>query len=251
VTDGDALRRLGLQIAEVDPTFDPAHLPVQVEEESVAGLAQRKFLFRIELDAWKVSGTARVFEGRFVIDELRIEVRPPYVESWEPGEALCSTKPAVPGGGITAEVLRRIPVGRIRDSVRREVLARPGLDELGARLGFAPSDEEVVKHRDAADSVTGKVVPRGRPPIADDKYREIAEAALQLQASGVPSVRRALALKFDYSEAAIRDRVRGARRQGWLAPASPGQTRAVPGQRLLAAWNQEAAMQGIQGETSA
>src|SRR2546430_7140497 len=122
--------------------------------------------FDAQLDTWLVRGTARVMDGRFVIDSLHVEFGQFDPNTFDPTGEL----PLSPTHGITGELLRRIPVGRLLASVRREVLAAPKFDDLAPVFGREVRPEVKRGRKKAASAVEGNVLGQGRPRLGTGHY---------------------------------------------------------------------------------
>ncbi|MFD9519310.1 hypothetical protein [Streptomyces sp. NPDC059979] len=144
-------------------------------------------------------------------------------------------------GGITARLLRDIPVGRILDSARtwlavNEMMAAsaasgddgPILMVYGG-LPTRTADEIIAAHSPAQASP-------GRAPLPDELLREVAEGYISESAPGRPrgAVKR-LAAALERPEDTVSRWVARARREGWLGPGAAGREGAEPGPKLVAA----------------
>lgn len=140
-------------------------------------------------------------------------------------------------GGVTAAVLRDVPVGWVHLALAAVPTVRSSDPLMALREALQPPGEPWFGHA-VAD---GADVPRrrpGRPPLADEHLRLVAE--LVLQEGGAPGVHRRVGKKLGLQPSTVRDHVAAARSAGWLALTSPGRRGATPGPRMLAAWEAEA-----------
>lgn len=140
-----------------------------------------------------------------------------------------------PGTLITADLLRRIPLGRIVAQAQ-ERLARTDWQEEGITVYFGPDrgpDELTGAERDALDTAVAAAgsTRRGRPELPDDLLEKVARAYLEEATTGVGLTRR-LAQRFNRPEATVRDWIAAARRRDFLSPAVPGRRAAAAGSRL-------------------
>ncbi|MEV5918937.1 hypothetical protein AB0N42_14740 [Streptomyces pseudogriseolus] len=118
--------------------------------------------------------------------------------------------------GVTAAMLRKVPVGVILNHVRADV----------ARL--APAEPEPPQPERA---------PRrgGRAALPDDLLKRVAVSYLRETAPDRPSgALQRLAAEFGRPEGTIRTWLSRARADGWLGPSVRGRAGAEPGPRLRA-----------------
>lgn len=138
---------------------------------------------------------------------------------------------------ITANTLRRIPLGRIVSMAQQSLLQEEWRTE-GIQVVMGPArgpDELSTEEIDALEAGVraAKHTKRGRPPLPDSTLDDVAHAYLEEAAAGVGVLHR-LARRFDRPEATIRDWIGAARRRGYLTPAVPGKRGAGPGPCLSA-----------------
>jgi hypothetical protein len=216
-------------INDLEPRGRPDHLPVTVDIKTLPGNTQR-LDYGVQHDVWFVSGTARMMSGQLALTSLRLEFNPIGADDGALTDLPVSDRLA---GGISTEILRAIPVGKIRASIQREVLAQEGFDILQVELRRSPA---VGAHRKAAaEAVRGRKLGRGRPRLTDEFLREVAVVALQIQAEGVPKggLRQAVGERFGNATAAtVRDWFSRCREIGFLSQTHQGQRGVMPGQRL-------------------
>lgn len=150
-------------------------------------------------EGWTASGTiTRTFKG-LVIQHLEVD-------------------PAARNESVTAQILRKIPLG--------EILATAAGSEIvialvGRLLAQQPAPEPP---EDA---------PRpGRAPLSDDLLQRIAVGYLVEIQAGKGAVKR-LAENEGQSQATISRWLHRARQRGWLAAAAQGREGGEPGPRLL------------------
>jgi hypothetical protein len=137
-------------------------------------------------------------------------------------------------GGVTSAVLRDVPLGWVHMALAETPNVRAGDGLMWLRDALQPAGVPWFGHA-VAD---GAEVPRprpGRPPLADEHLRLVAE--LVLQESG-PGRNARVGGKLHLPATTVRDHIAAARRAHWLAPTRPGRRDAAPGPRLLAAWEE-------------
>ncbi|MEU6279471.1 hypothetical protein [Streptomyces sp. NPDC047028] len=142
------------------------------------------------------------------------------------------------GGGITSGLLRKLPLGIVYAGV--QALAHgadtsPDLEWFLAHIAQDYPDWRKAIEETAGGSHRGTQQEKarsGRPKTPDEFLREVALAYLEL--SGTRGAHALLGKRFDKSENAIKEAIRVARREGWLAPGQAGRRGAYPGPRLLA-----------------
>ncbi len=145
----------------------------------------------------------------------------------------------VTNGGLTAAVLRDVPIGWIHLALAETRRVRGNHMEMALREALQPVGEAWFGHA-IADAAQ---VPRrrpGRPRLSDEHLRHVAE--LLLQEAGSPRggpLHARIGEKLNLLPATVRDHISAARRAGWLAPTSAGRRDAAPGPRLRAAWGDE------------
>lgn len=127
-------------------------------------------------------------------------------------------RPAAGSTGVTAGLLRRIPVGAI--------LATANVQTVGQNRAL-PSTQAAASERPQRRS--------GRAPLAQELLRDVAVAYVEENAPGKPTgAMKRLAERFDRPEETVRSWVTRARRDGWLGPSVRGRAGAEPGFRLRA-----------------
>lgn len=138
---------------------------------------------------------------------------------------------------ITSDVLRRIPLGRIiamaQQSLAQEEWRTEGLRVL---MGLDRGPDELTQNEISALETgirAASQTKRGRPPLPETTLIDVAHAYLEEAAAGVGLLKR-LSQRFDRPEPTIRDWIAGARREGYLTPATAGKRGAGPGPRLQA-----------------
>lgn len=143
--------------------------------------------------------------------------------------------PEESSSGVTAGLLRKIPIGEILAAVRAKAAWESARREgTRAMLGqepvpglFATGDEKAVRRRG------------GRAPITSDLLREVALTYLQETAPGAPpGGMKRMGERFGRPEETIRTWVTRARKDGWLGPSAKGRAGAEPGPKLMA-WQLE------------
>ncbi|MFJ9536636.1 hypothetical protein ACIRPX_05195 [Streptomyces sp. NPDC101225] len=147
---------------------------------------------------WSVEGTASRTAGGLVISSLDVRAD---------GKAL---------SGVTAAMLRKVPVGVILNHVRADV----------TRMSPPEPKDEGAKRP-----------PRrgGRAALSDDLLRGLALAYLRETSPGsAPGALGRLAAEFERPEGTIRTWLARARADGWLGPSVKGRAGAEPGPRLQA-----------------
>jgi hypothetical protein len=130
--------------------------------------------------------------------------------------------------GVTSQFLRLLSPASILAACA-ETLERQGywLDRA-AQAGAAPMS---ARQRELLAQID-----KGRPrqaTITDEQLAEIARRYLTLYERGNLRPRAQLAAEFGLTTTQVRDRLRKARRHGYLSPGNPGRAGAQPGPRLL------------------
>lgn len=152
-------------------------------------------------EGWTASGTiTRTFKG-LVIQHLEVD-------------------PAARNESVTAQILRKIPLGEI---LADAAASRPVVDAVAKLLLAAP-----------AEPVPEDVPRPGRAPLADDLLMRIAVGYLVELQAGKGAVKRLAEVQGE-SPATISRWLHRARQRGWLAAASQGREGGEPGPRLLQA----------------
>lgn len=143
--------------------------------------------------------------------------------------------PAEESSGVTAALLRKIPVGEIVAAVRTKA-AWEAAQRAGTKV--ITGEEAVPGVFDEGDSA---VVRRsGRAPLTQDLLRQVAMAYIDENAPGKPSgAMKRIADSLGKPEQTARNWVARARRDGWLGPSVKGRTGAEPGPKLRA-WVRQA-----------
>lgn len=151
-------------------------------------------------EGWTASGTiTRTFKG-LVIQHLEVD-------------------PAARNESVTAQILRKIPLGEI-------LATAAGSEIVIALVGRLLSQQPAVEPPDDT--------PRpGRAPLPDDLLERITVGYLAELQGGKGAVKR-LAENEDQSPATISRWLHRARQRGWLAAAAQGREGGEPGPRLLA-----------------
>lgn len=202
----EALRRLADTKLAVD-----AALPVRIIRPTDDARDDVVVHFQHDSEeGWSVFGDVTRGPQGLVIS--RLQISPPHGSS-----------------GVTAGLLRKIPVGEILTAVRTKA-AWEAAQRAGTRavLGqeavpgvFAEGDEEVQRRS-------------GRAPLAQDLLRKVAMAYIDENAPGKPSgAMKRIAEEFGKPEQTVRNWVARARRDGWLGPSVKGRTGAEAGPKLL------------------
>lgn len=190
----------------------PLDLAPPSPDEAAEGVVTH-FVYQDSRQGWTVRGQVSRGPSGLIISKLEI---------WPGGQK------GEPSGGVTAGLLRRIPVGEMLSSVRAqaawEAARREGtrkiLGEEPAEGMFAETDS-TVRHG-------------GRTPLSDDLLLSVALAYLEETAPGKDRrVLKRLSERFDRPEETIRTWIARARKAGWLGPGSKGRPGAEPGPRLL------------------
>jgi hypothetical protein len=155
---------------------------------------------------------------------------------------------------ITTGLLRRIPLGAIREQIWRGLRQNPQLLEWETS-GFVPDEQNPfllkpvsAEEQEAARRRTTRLVAglkrrsprRGRGARSDDFYRDLAEAYLRVLAEHPRNPIEALTEELrnsrrheQLSRNTVAAWIRKARQQGWLTASSRGKAGADPGPRLL------------------
>jgi hypothetical protein len=182
-------------------------------------------------DDWKVEGMVKALGGRLVISDLRV-----YLDPFASGRGIRRLRQHAqdfPAGGITATVLRSLPIGKILAQVRLFILAKPEIIEgfQAANVPIEANEQEISEQ--VAEIATATTPKRGRPSLGDDHYQRIARAYLALQAQGVTrGILNELAEQEGRPRETIRDWVHQARKRQFLSKGTPGRAGAEPGPLL-------------------
>lgn len=174
-----------------DAELDPVTVVIRTPNDDAQAQGVVAHFDAIFTDLDDVAATGDVARGPSGLAVTRIEIS--------------ATAP----GGVTARVLRNIPVGRVLRNVQAGLVSPLGV------AGNAPRTS-------------------GRTQITGDLLRDVAVA--YLVETGPGKDRRAiqrLAERFDRPEGTVRGWVARARQEGWLGPGSKGRMGAEPGPKLL------------------
>ena len=176
-----------------------------------------------------VTPDAPWFEGRSLSEEsdYTLHVGGPPPENWMPE-----------GGGITSGLLRKLPLGIVFAGMQALIHGSDASPDMKWFLAHIAQD--YPDWRKAIEETSGDPNPEvgqgkarsGRPKTPDEFLRQVALAYLEL--SGTRGAHALLGKRFDKSENAIKEAIRMARREGWLAPGQAGRRGAYPGPLLLA-----------------
>ena len=173
---------------------------------------------RAKLEPWRISGTLRRDpNGPPIVGELTVEHFPLDAKSVR--------------AEVTGTVMRRLRLADMRDD------ACAGLEghKLFAEVGWHVTPEQREQAVGAAEETKRK---RGRPGYPPEHYERIALRYLELLAQGKRNVLKELAneeserLKRIVPRETVRDWVRKATKEGYLAPGKPGRADARPGPKL-------------------
>jgi hypothetical protein len=187
---------------------------------------------------WTISGRAQFgVIGAVQVTGIAVEFNPLTdldVNNPPPPGPIPTRQP--PSTGITNDVLRHIPLARIKDALQRSALAQPQFDRLFT--GLRPNDRVPTKRRRASRTLAARAsqkgtTGKGRPRLGTDHFREFAITALRFHADGRQPLRAALAEEFGVSPETIRDWTRRARNEGYLAETSGGSRAIHPGPKLI------------------
>jgi hypothetical protein len=212
-------------ILAAEPRSRSDHLDVEVDVTPV-GDNEFRVDFRWQPNAFLVHGDADVIQGRLVITRIEVTINPI-------GDPTCDPRlgePSPPPRGITSVVWNGIPIGRLQDSIRREILAQPRFDELAELLQLPIRSAQRQLRLQAAATVQDGPL-RGRPPIADDFLRKVAYIVLRAQDKGKPC-RQAVERHFQISEGTAKSYMRKACQRGFLQNAGHGKRNFLPGPQL-------------------
>lgn len=189
-----------------------AALPVRIfepNEDSKPGVVAH-FSYAVPTESWSVFGD--VTRGLHGLVLSRLEITP---ES---------------SSGVTAGLLRKIPVGEILASIRTKA-AWESAQKTATRTLLG--QEPIAGVFDEGDEVT----PRrsGRAPLSQELLRNVAMAYIDENAPGKPAgAMKRIAQRFGKPEETMRNWVTRARRDGWLGPSVKGRAGAEAGPQLLA-----------------
>jgi hypothetical protein len=160
---------------------------------------------------WDVLGVARVIDGQVRMAELT--VRPSmFVTSEDFEHSIRDRRPdEYPPAGVTSDVLRDVKVGKLLESLRREL------------AGVSVTELTDVERKWAAAAAEAVELKRGRDGYPDEHFRRIALSYLKLRNDGLTNgIAAALAEQEDRPAATVRDWIREAERRGFLTAASKG-----------------------------
>ena len=155
---------------------------------------------------------------------------------------------AISAPDVSADTLRDIPIGKIREEIRR-LLTKGGpgtaslLDgwafaaELYRGSGLDIPEPLALAEKQVAAAVENLRSRKGRPRLTDGFLRDVALAWIAAVGVSPRGARRMLAEEFGYSPETLAGWVSKARKAGWLAETEPGRTGADPGPRLIE-WNE-------------
>ena len=124
---------------------------------------------------------------------------------------------AVPDGGVTARLLRRVPVGALLDRARQELT-----DIHADAADFADQHPDTSAARaisDAALSFASRPGRRGRPDV---QFAQLADAYVRALGTGRPSPVQMVAQALYISPDTARNALHEARRRGLLTRPPPG-----------------------------
>ena len=230
MTDSEAWAKA---IERVGASEDPV---IRIGDFRFSANGQWTTTFETEVGDWVVQGDARLRDGGLQIERIEIsfnQLNPPAPGTIESGGSSPSRPP--PEKGIGNEVLSRIPLARIKDSVQRRLISEPEFDRLFDALGpsYATTADRKLANQALAETATSKgFTGRGRPRLGDEHWRRFALDAIRLDAEGRRPLRQELSNLYSRDENTIRDWLHRARSEGWLAPATPGQRGVFPGPKL-------------------
>lgn len=145
---------------------------------------------------WKARGTATRSHGGLVISALEVVPAPGVLN------------------GVTAAMLRKVPVGLVLNHVRADIARMSPADPKSSPPSKAPRKG-------------------GRAALSDELLRRVAVAYLGETRPDKPAgALQRLAAEFDRPEGTIRTWLAKARAGGWLGPGVKGRAGAEPGPRL-------------------
>ena len=154
------------------------------------------------------------------------------------------TEPA--RGGLTSTTLRMVPVGRIMDQARADLLSMTIPPSFAQALmpgwdGSSFLGEFMARMASSMERAITAARQTGRLGKGDPFYRDIALSYLKLQDEGIGrGILPRLAQDLGRPRETIRDWVHQARVRGFLTAGTQGKAGALPGPRLLAQDEQEA-----------
>lgn len=136
--------------------------------------------------------------------------------------------PEASSSGVTAGLLRKIPVGEILASIRTKA-AWEAAQKANTRALLGEEPIAGVFHE--GDETRARR--SGRAPLTQELLRDVAVAYIEENAPGRPAgAMRRIAERFGKPEETVRNWVTRARRDGWLGPSVKGRAGAEPGPRL-------------------
>jgi hypothetical protein len=138
-------------------------------------------------------------------------------------ECVAITCEADPDGAISAEALRRLPLGRLVEDASL-MAARP-TDQVPRQASYWKSIEEArAAQTEAAKQYRlAKRSPRRHVPVTDERLAEVAHVYRANVAKGRPTA--AVGEQLHYSRASAGRLVMEARRRGFLPPTEPRKAR--------------------------
>lgn len=138
--------------------------------------------------------------------------------------------PEETSSGVTAGLLRKVPIGEVLSAVRAKAAWESARREgTRALLGQEPVPGLFDEGDEKSPGRRG-----GRAPMTDALLREVAMAYLRETAPGAaPGAVKRMAEHFGRPAETIRTWITRARRDGWLGPSTKGRAGAEPGARLI------------------
>jgi hypothetical protein len=153
---------------------------------------------------WLASGHL-VLDGQAALFDLALEPDPTFPAS------------------VDATLLRAIPHAQIRERALARLRALPSWLDFEARVGWSkPSAADRDTAATLAISPAAASKRRGRPPLPDEHYQEVARAYREALRAGSKGVNDRLSRRFGRPKETIRDWVREARARGHLPTGSQG-----------------------------
>lgn len=185
-------------------------------------------------DEWVLSGTLQLVDDRLSISSLSIDVASSVRKSKRSRQRRPDEFPAT---GVTADLLREVPLGKLLDQARLALWAHPAY-LVAQKMAEGAAVVMTSELRQSFETAENTPAPRkrGRPSLGDDYYRQLALQYLDLLSKhGSRDLLEKLGELQDppRERDTMRDHVRRATLLGFLGPATPGRGGRSPGPRLL------------------
>lgn len=195
-------------------------LPKGVQAAFVAGTVTRPTERATSMGRYIIRGLLRLDgEGVPVLSSVCVESFGPELD-----EAVVE---------VTGTVMRAVSVAAIRNRVLSllgtHAVAFEAMEAVG---GYGITPEQARRARDVAELAAQAPAKPGRPRKPPEDYERIARRYLELVKAGRRDVLKALAKEERRPRETIRDWVRKATKEGFLAPGKQGRAQVRPGPNL-------------------